>query len=50
MDRPSRELLAEVFPGVEVGGELERHRRLLSIAKAKALLRCEPQFNRRDHL
>ena len=50
MARPSRELMAEVYPDVEVRGELGEHETLLSIAKARRLLGYEPQHGWRDHV
>jgi nucleoside-diphosphate-sugar epimerase len=50
MDRPSRELLAEVFPEVPLRGELGEFETLLSIAKARRLLGYEPAFSWRDAL
>jgi nucleoside-diphosphate-sugar epimerase len=48
MSRPNAELVAEVFPGVEIRGELGEHDTLLSIAKARAQLGYEPRFSWRD--
>src|SRR5919106_2176809 len=42
MNRPSRELLAEVFPDVPVRGEIGEFETLLSIEKARRLLGYEP--------
>jgi nucleoside-diphosphate-sugar epimerase len=50
MNRPSRELMAEVFPSVPyrpTGGEYDT---LLSIAKARSLLGYEPEHTWRDHV
>ncbi len=50
MNRPNRELMAEVFPNVplhEGTGEFET---LLSIAKARKLLGYVPKYSWRDHL
>ncbi len=50
MDRPSRELMAEVYPSVlyqPTGGEFDS---LLSIEKARQLLGYEPQHSWRDHV
>jgi nucleoside-diphosphate-sugar epimerase len=49
MNRPSRELLAAVFPEVEVR-ELGEFDTLVSIAKARRLLGYEPRFSWRDAL
>jgi nucleoside-diphosphate-sugar epimerase len=48
MTRPSRELMTEVYPDVEVRGELGEHETLLSIAKARRLLGYEPRHSWRD--
>jgi nucleoside-diphosphate-sugar epimerase len=50
MNRPSRELMAEVYPGVEVRGELAEFETLLSSAKARRLLGYEPRHSWRDHV
>ena len=42
MDRPSRELLAEVFPGVELTREVGEFETLLAIDAARAALGFEP--------
>jgi nucleoside-diphosphate-sugar epimerase len=43
MRRPSRELMAEHFPGVPVRGDLAEHGTLLSIEKAKRVLGYAPR-------
>jgi hypothetical protein len=48
MNRPSRELLAEVFPGIPLHGEIGEYETLLSIQKARKLLRYNPQFSWRN--
>jgi nucleoside-diphosphate-sugar epimerase len=48
MERSSRELMAEVFPGVEVRGDLGEHQTLLAIDKARALLGFAPTFSWRS--
>lgn len=48
MSRPNAELLAEVFPGVEVRGEVGVNDSLFSTAKARRLLGYEPQHSWRD--
>lgn len=48
MTRPNSELVAEVFPGVELRGELGTNDTLLSIAKARRDLGYEPQHSWRD--
>ena len=48
MSRPNAELVAEVFPGVPVRGELGVNDTLLSIDKARRLLGFEPRHSWRD--
>jgi len=48
MSRPSADLVAEVYPGVEVRKELGRHETLLSIDKARRVLGYEPEHSWRD--
>jgi nucleoside-diphosphate-sugar epimerase len=48
MKRPSRELMAEVFPGVPVADGVAEHGTLLSIDKARAMLGYSPQFTWRE--
>jgi nucleoside-diphosphate-sugar epimerase len=50
MNRPSRDLLAEVFPDVTVTREIAGHESLLSIDRAKQLLGYAPAHSWRDHL
>lgn len=50
MSRPNAELVADVFPGVEVRGELGEHDTMLSIDKARRELGYEPAFSWRDHV
>ena len=50
MSRPNAELVAEVFPGVEVRGELGEHDTMLSIDKARRLLGFAPEHSWRDQL
>jgi nucleoside-diphosphate-sugar epimerase len=45
MNRPSRELLAEVFPGVPIHGELGEFETLLSMKKARKMLGYHPQYS-----
>ena len=45
MNRPSAELMAEVYPGVEIRGELGEFETLLSIGKARRLLGYEPAWS-----
>jgi nucleoside-diphosphate-sugar epimerase len=44
MRRPSRELMAEVFPGVPIRGDLPEHGTLLGIDKARRELGYDPVF------
>ena len=48
MERSNASLVAEVFPGVEVRGELGDHDSMLSIGKARRVLGYEPQHSWRD--
>lgn len=45
MDRPSRELMAEVYPGVPVRKELAETETLLSIDRARRTLGYEPRWS-----
>jgi nucleoside-diphosphate-sugar epimerase len=48
MDRPSADLLAEVFPGVPITRELDTYQTLLANDRAKALLGWRPTHSWRD--
>jgi len=48
MRRPSRELMAEVFPGVPVRDSVDRHDTLLAIDKARRVLGYSPDFTWRE--
>jgi nucleoside-diphosphate-sugar epimerase len=48
MKRPSRELMAEVFPGVPVADRVQGTDTLLDIAKARSGLGYAPQFSWRE--
>lgn len=50
MTRPNAELLAEVFPHVEVRGEIGENDTLLSIDKARRMLGYEPRHSWRTEL
>jgi nucleoside-diphosphate-sugar epimerase len=50
MDRPSAELLAEVYPQTEVRKQLSTYETLLSIDKAREVLGFEPQHSWRDEV
>ncbi|MYM56333.1 NAD-dependent epimerase/dehydratase family protein [Thalassovita mangrovi] len=45
MEKPSAELMAEVFPSIEIRSELGDHETLLSIDKARKVLGFEPEFS-----
>lgn len=49
MSRSSADLVADVFPGVEVRRELGEHETLLGIDKARRVLGYEPEHSWRDH-
>lgn len=48
MRRPSRELMAEAFPGVPVADDLPEHGTLLGIEKARRILGYTPEFTWRS--
>ncbi len=48
MRRPSRELMAEVFPGVPVGDHVAEHGTLLGIDEARRVLGYAPTFSWRE--
>jgi hypothetical protein len=48
MKRPSRELMAEVFPGVPVADHVDGNDTLLGIGKAQAKLGYSPKFSWRE--
>jgi nucleoside-diphosphate-sugar epimerase len=48
MRRPSRELMAEVYPGVPVADKVTGHDALLDIDSARAVLGYDPQFSWRE--
>jgi nucleoside-diphosphate-sugar epimerase len=50
MNRPSRELMAEVYPDVPLRGELDEFETLLSIGKAMRMLGYAPAYSWRDAL
>ena len=50
MSRSSSELMAEVFPDVEVRKDLGEHETLLGIDKARRVLGYDPQHSWRDHV
>jgi nucleoside-diphosphate-sugar epimerase len=48
MRRPSRDLMAEVFPGVPVADDLPEHGSLLSSEKARGVLGYDPRWSWRE--
>jgi len=50
MKRPSRELIAEVFPGVRVADHVDGTDTLLEITKARKVLGYSPRFSWRQIL
>jgi nucleoside-diphosphate-sugar epimerase len=50
MNRPSRELMAEVYPSVPYQPTAGDFDTLLSIQKARKLLGYEPRWSWRDHV
>jgi nucleoside-diphosphate-sugar epimerase len=48
MNRPSRELMAEVFPGVPVADHINGHDTLLDISRARKILGYSPTFSWRE--
>ena len=48
MRRPSRDLMAEVFPGVPVRDRVDGHATLLGIDKARRVLGYSPEFSWRE--
>lgn len=50
MNRPSRDLMAEVFPGVSIAEDLSEYGTLLSNTKAKKRLGFQPEHSWRDEL
>jgi hypothetical protein len=48
MRTPSRQLMAQVFPGVPVKADLAEHGTLLGIDKARRLLGYAPDFTWRE--
>jgi nucleoside-diphosphate-sugar epimerase len=50
MARPSRDVLAEVFPDVPIRGDLSGRQTLLSIEKARRVLGYEPEHSLAERL
>ena len=50
MNRPSKALMAEVYPSVSLRGEVGEFETLLSIKKARSVLGYSPRWSWRDHL
>jgi nucleoside-diphosphate-sugar epimerase len=50
MSTPSADLMAQVYPGVELRGDLSGNQTLLGIDKARRVLGYEPTHSWRDHV
>ncbi len=50
MERPNKELMAMVFPGIPLREEIEANETLLSIDKVRRLLGYAPAHAWRDHV
>jgi nucleoside-diphosphate-sugar epimerase len=50
MTTPNRELMAQVFPDVEIRGDISDHETLLSITHAREILGYDPQHSWRDYV
>jgi nucleoside-diphosphate-sugar epimerase len=50
MTRPSADLMAEVYPGTELRGDVSGNTTLLSIDRARRVLGFEPEHSWRDHV
>jgi len=50
MNRPNKELMAEVFPGVPMRAGCDEFQTLLAIDKAREELGYRPQYSWRDYL
>lgn len=50
MDRPSRDLLAKVFPDVEIRQEIDGFKSLIDSSRARELIGYVPRYSWRDHL
>jgi nucleoside-diphosphate-sugar epimerase len=50
MTRPSADLMAEVYPGTELRGDVTGNTTLLSIDRARRVLGFEPEHSWRDHV
>jgi nucleoside-diphosphate-sugar epimerase len=50
MNRPSAELLAEVYPGVKLTRDVGEHGTLLAIDRAREVLGFNPEHSWRDHV
>jgi nucleoside-diphosphate-sugar epimerase len=50
MSTPSADLMAQVYPGVELRGDLSGNQTLLGIDKARRVLGYQPQHSWRDHV
>jgi hypothetical protein len=50
MNRPSVEVMREIFPGVELRSEVGEFETLLAIDKAREIIGFQPKFSWRDHI
>jgi hypothetical protein len=50
MNRPSRALLAEVFPDIPLTSEIAEFGSLLATGRAKQVIGYEPRHSWRDHI
>ena len=50
MNRPSADLLAEVYPGVKLTRDVGEHGTLLAIDRAREVLGFSPEHSWRDHV
>jgi nucleoside-diphosphate-sugar epimerase len=50
MNRPSRDVLGEVFPGVRLTREIGEFDTLLAIDRAREVIGYEPKYSWRDHI
>ena len=48
MEKGNKELLDTVFPNINIKGDIEEHKTLLSIDKAKKILGFKPEYSWRN--
>jgi nucleoside-diphosphate-sugar epimerase len=48
MNKENKELLDTVFPNINIKGDIEEHKTLLSIDKAKKILGFKPEYSWRN--